>query len=102
MSMIGYLLYLTAIRSDIQFIVGLCVHFQTSPRSSHRTVVQRIFNYLKHTPEFGVWYFASSLLDLVGFFMLILQVVGLTNRAPLGLIIFLDLLSFAGLLRNSL
>jgi hypothetical protein len=24
--------------------------------------------YLKHTPEFGIWYSASSSLDLVGFF----------------------------------
>jgi hypothetical protein len=29
--------------------------------------VQRIFRYLKHTPEFGIWYSASSSLDLVGF-----------------------------------
>jgi hypothetical protein len=29
--------------------------------------VQRIFRYLKHTLEFGIWYYASSLLDLVGF-----------------------------------
>jgi hypothetical protein len=34
-SMSGSLLYLTATRSDIQFIMGLCVHFQVSPRSSH-------------------------------------------------------------------
>jgi hypothetical protein len=34
-SMIGSLLYLTATRPDIQFIVGLCVCFQASPRSSH-------------------------------------------------------------------
>jgi hypothetical protein len=34
--------------------------------------------------------------------MLILRVVGLTKRALLGLVIFLDLLSFAGLLRNNL
>jgi hypothetical protein len=40
MSMIDSLLYLTAIRPDIQFTVGLCVHFQSSPRSSHRTIVQ--------------------------------------------------------------
>jgi hypothetical protein len=40
MSMIGSLLYLTAIRSDIQFAVGLCVRFQASPRSSHQTTVQ--------------------------------------------------------------
>jgi hypothetical protein len=34
--------------------------------------------------------------------MMILRVVGLTERALLVLAIFLDLLSFAGLLRNSL
>jgi hypothetical protein len=39
---------------------------------------------------------------LLAFLMLILWVVGLTERALLGLIIFLDLLSFASLLRNSL
>jgi hypothetical protein len=66
-SMIGSLLYLTATRPDIQFIVGLCTRFQASPRSSHWTIVQRIFRYLKHTPEFGIWYFASSSLDLIAF-----------------------------------
>jgi hypothetical protein len=39
-SMIGSLMYLTATRSDIQFAVGLCARFQSSPRSSHRTAVQ--------------------------------------------------------------
>jgi hypothetical protein len=67
MSMIGSLMYLTATRSDIQFTVGLCVRFQASTRSSHRMTVQRVFRYLKHTPEFGIWYSASSSLDLVGF-----------------------------------
>jgi hypothetical protein len=67
-SMIDSLLYLTVTRSDIQFIVWLCARFKASPRSSHRTTVQRIFRYLKHTPEFGIWYSASSSsLDLVGF-----------------------------------
>jgi hypothetical protein len=65
-SMIGSLLYLIAIRSDIQFTVGLCPCFQASPRSLHQTAVQRIFRYLKHTLEFAIWYSASSL-DLVGF-----------------------------------
>jgi hypothetical protein len=67
MSMIGSLLYLTVTRPDIQFIVGLCARFQASPRSSHRMAVQRVFRYLKHTPEFGIWYSASSSLGLVGF-----------------------------------
>jgi hypothetical protein len=66
-SMIGSLLYLTATRSDIQFIMCLCARFQTSPRSSHQTAVQGIFRYLKHTPEFRIWYSIFSLLDLVGF-----------------------------------
>jgi uncharacterized membrane protein YciS (DUF1049 family) len=59
-SMIDSLLYLTTTQPDIQFVVGLCTRFQAFPRSSHRTIVQRIFSYLKHTPEFGIWYSASS------------------------------------------
>jgi hypothetical protein len=39
-SMIGSLLYLTATWPDIQFAMSLCARFQSSPRSSHRTVVQ--------------------------------------------------------------
>jgi hypothetical protein len=50
MSMISSLLYLTVTRPDIQFIVELYAHFQASPHSSHRTIVQRVFRYLKHTP----------------------------------------------------
>jgi hypothetical protein len=65
--MIGSPLYLTVTRPDIQFAVGLCARFQASPRSSHRMAVQRIFRYLKHTSEIGIWYSASSSLDLVGF-----------------------------------
>jgi hypothetical protein len=38
-SMMGSLLYLTVTRSDIQFDVCLCVCFQASPCSSHRTTV---------------------------------------------------------------
>jgi hypothetical protein len=54
MSMIGSLLYFIATRPDIQFTVGLCTCFQASLRSSHRMAVQRIFRYLKHTPEFEI------------------------------------------------
>jgi hypothetical protein len=66
-SMIGSLLYLTATRADIQFSVCLCARFQASPRTSHRQVVKRIFRYLHHTPDFGLWYSASSSLALHGF-----------------------------------
>jgi hypothetical protein len=66
-SMIGSLMYLTATWPDIQFVMCLCVRFQAFPCTSHRTVIQQIFRYLKHTLEFGIWYSASSSLDLVGF-----------------------------------
>jgi hypothetical protein len=66
-SMIGSLLYLTVTRPGIQFTVGPWTRFQAFPYSSHQTAVQRVFRYLKHTPEFGIWYSASSSQDLVGF-----------------------------------
>jgi hypothetical protein len=66
-SMIGSLLYLTATRPDIQFSVCLCARFQESPRTSHQQAVKRIFRYLRHTPDFGLWYSASSSLVLHGF-----------------------------------
>jgi hypothetical protein len=53
-NMIGSLLYLTVTWLDIQFTVCLCVRFHTSPHSSHRASVQRIFRYLKYTLEFGI------------------------------------------------
>jgi hypothetical protein len=65
--MISSLLYLTATRPNTQFVVCLCACFQTSSCSSHGTTIQRIFRYLKQTLEFGIWYCASSSLDLVGF-----------------------------------
>jgi hypothetical protein len=43
------------------------LRFQASPRSSHRTAIQRIFRYLKYTREFGILYSTSSSLDLIGF-----------------------------------
>jgi hypothetical protein len=99
-SMIDSLLYLTATQPDIQFDVCLCAHFQASPHTSHRQVIQRIFRYLKYTLKFG-----TSLhlhLILLGFSMLILPGVELIEKALLIHVIFLDLLLFIGLLANKL
>ncbi|WVZ90310.1 LOW QUALITY PROTEIN: hypothetical protein U9M48_036620 [Paspalum notatum var. saurae] len=62
--MIALLLYLTAIRLNIQFMVCLCA---PSPRTSHRQSVKRIFRYLKFTPQLGLWYSLGSSLSLKGF-----------------------------------
>nr|ABA95825.2 retrotransposon protein, putative, unclassified [Oryza sativa Japonica Group] len=66
-SMIGSLLYLTASRPDIQFVVCLCARFQASPRASHRQAVKRIMWYLNHTLEFGIWYSTSCSICLSGY-----------------------------------
>ena len=55
-SMIGSLLYLTASRLDIMFIVCLCARYQSCPKESHLLAVKRIFRYLKDTPNLGLWY----------------------------------------------
>jgi hypothetical protein len=62
-------------------VVSLCARFQASPRSSHQTVVQRIFRYLKYTPEFGIWYSATSSLDLIGFFAAYFASYGIDRKS---------------------
>jgi hypothetical protein len=53
-SMIGYLLYLCASRSDIMLSVCLCARFQSDPKECHLVAVKRILRYLVHTPCFGI------------------------------------------------
>jgi hypothetical protein len=100
-SMIGSLLYFKATRPDIQFSVCLCARFQASTRTSHRQAVKRIFRYLRHTPDFGLWYSASSSLALHGFQMRILPGVGWIGSPLLGLASFWVLLWCLGLPANS-
>ncbi|GJR74308.1 putative ribonuclease H-like domain-containing protein [Tanacetum coccineum] len=45
-SMIGSLMYLTASRPDIMFVVCVCARFQVTPKASHQNAVKRIFRRL--------------------------------------------------------
>ena len=65
--MIGSLLYLTASRPDIMFATSMCARFQANPKESHLIAVKRIFRYLKHTPNLGLWYPRESEFKLVGY-----------------------------------
>ncbi|GKB64389.1 putative ribonuclease H-like domain-containing protein [Tanacetum coccineum] len=62
--MIGSLMYLTASRPDIMFAVCACSRFQITSKSSHLSVVKRIFRYLKGKPKLGLWYPRVSSFDL--------------------------------------
>ena len=66
-SMIGSLLYLCASRPDIMMSVGMCARFQAAPKESHLVAVKRIFRYLVHTPNFGLWYPKGARFELIGY-----------------------------------
>ncbi|GJZ53031.1 putative ribonuclease H-like domain-containing protein [Tanacetum coccineum] len=66
-SMIGSLMYLTASRPDIMFIVCACARFQVTLKTSHLHVVKRIFRHLKGQPKLGLWYPRDSPFDLEAF-----------------------------------
>ncbi|GJW12138.1 putative ribonuclease H-like domain-containing protein [Tanacetum coccineum] len=65
--MIRSLMYLTASRPDIMFVVCACTRFQVTPKTSHLHVVKRIFRYLKGHPKLGLWYPRDSPFDLEAF-----------------------------------
>ncbi|GKB98662.1 hypothetical protein Tco_0984799 [Tanacetum coccineum] len=65
--MIGPLMYLTASRSDIMFVVCVCARFQVTPKVLHLHAVKRIFRYLKGQPKLGLWYPRDSPFDLEAF-----------------------------------
>ncbi|GJZ17664.1 putative ribonuclease H-like domain-containing protein [Tanacetum coccineum] len=67
-SMIGSLMYLTAFRPDIMFVVCACARFQVTPKVSHLHAVKRIFRYLKGQPKLGLWYPRDSPFELEAFF----------------------------------
>ncbi|GJX30424.1 hypothetical protein Tco_0238503 [Tanacetum coccineum] len=63
-SMIGSLMYLTASRPDIMFVVCAYARFQVTPKTSHLLAVKRIFRYLKGKPTLGLWYSTNSPFEL--------------------------------------
>ncbi|GKB08482.1 retrovirus-related pol polyprotein from transposon TNT 1-94 [Tanacetum coccineum] len=54
--MIGSLLYLTASKLDIMFIVYLCASFQENHKTTHLEAIKRIFRYVCRTTHLGLWY----------------------------------------------
>ena len=66
-SIIGSLLYLTAIRPDIAFSVGVCARCQTAPMESHLTAMKRVIRYISGTPKYRLWYSKDSNACLVSY-----------------------------------
>ncbi|GJU21570.1 uncharacterized mitochondrial protein-like protein [Tanacetum coccineum] len=66
-SMIGSLMYLTAFKPDIMFVVCACARFQVTPNTSYLLAIKRIFRYLKGKPTLGLWYSRDSPFELVAY-----------------------------------
>ncbi|GKC37935.1 hypothetical protein Tco_1050319, partial [Tanacetum coccineum] len=64
---IGTLLYLTASRPDLQFVICMCARYQAQPTKEHLHAVKRIFRYLRGTVNRGLWYSKDSLIALTAF-----------------------------------
>ncbi|GKF18839.1 uncharacterized mitochondrial protein-like protein, partial [Tanacetum coccineum] len=59
-SMIVSLMYLTASRPDIMFVVCAYARFHVTSKTSHLLAIKRIFRYLKGKPTLGLWYSRDS------------------------------------------
>nr|GEV55507.1 ribonuclease H-like domain-containing protein [Tanacetum cinerariifolium] len=66
-SMIGSLMYLTASRLNIMFVVCACARHQVTPKECHLHAVKRIFRHLKGYPKLDLWYPKESPFDLVAY-----------------------------------
>ncbi|GJY17776.1 retrovirus-related pol polyprotein from transposon TNT 1-94 [Tanacetum coccineum] len=54
--MVGTIMYLTASRPDLTFVVCMCAWYQEKPTKKHLHAVKRIFKYLRGTVNRGLWY----------------------------------------------
>lgn len=66
-SMIGSLLYLTASKPDIAFVVGVCARYQAESKMSHLTQVKRKLKYINSTSDYGILYSSYENSKLIGY-----------------------------------
>ncbi|XP_050232866.1 secreted RxLR effector protein 161-like [Mercurialis annua] len=54
--MVGSLMYLTATRPDLAFVVSLISRYMERPTELHQQAVKRVLRYIKGTTELGIFY----------------------------------------------
>nr|GEV49930.1 hypothetical protein [Tanacetum cinerariifolium] len=74
-SMIGSLMYLTASRPDLVFVVCMYARYQASPTKKHLEALKRVFRYLKGTINWGLWYPKDTAMALTAYEMQTMLVV---------------------------
>nr|GEW67427.1 hypothetical protein [Tanacetum cinerariifolium] len=66
-SMVGSLMYLTASRPDLVFVVCMCTRYQAKPIKKHLEALKRVFRYLKGTINWGLWYSKDTFMELTAY-----------------------------------
>nr|GEU32645.1 retrovirus-related Pol polyprotein from transposon TNT 1-94 [Tanacetum cinerariifolium] len=66
-SMVGSLMYLTAIRPDLIFVVCMCARYQALPIKKHFEALKRVFRYLRGTIIWGLWYLKDTAMVLTSY-----------------------------------
>nr|GEX53938.1 hypothetical protein [Tanacetum cinerariifolium] len=66
-SMVGSLMYLTASRPDLVFAICMCARYQASPTKKHLEVLKRVFQYLRGTINWGLWYPKDTAIALTAY-----------------------------------
>ena len=64
---VGSLMYLTATRPDVMFVVSLISRFMDCPTELHLQSAKRILRYLKGTIDFGVFYKKDGNKELIAY-----------------------------------
>nr|GFC40405.1 uncharacterized mitochondrial protein AtMg00810-like [Tanacetum cinerariifolium] len=65
--MVGTLMYLTASRPDLTFVVCMYSRYQEKPTEKRLHAVKRIFKYLRGTVNRGLWYLKDSSIALTSY-----------------------------------
>ena len=66
-SLVGNLRYLTCMRPDMLFAVGVVSRFMKALTSTHLKVANIILCYLKGTIDLGLFYYSSNNFNLLGY-----------------------------------
>jgi len=53
---VGSLIYMTIIRPNLSYAVGVVSQFMQTPRKPHLDAVRRILRYIKHTLQCEIFY----------------------------------------------
>ncbi|GJV86173.1 hypothetical protein Tco_1526071 [Tanacetum coccineum] len=65
--MVGSLMYLTASRPDLLFVVCMCARYQAKPTKKQFEAIKRVFRYLKGTINMVLWYLKDNAMSLTAY-----------------------------------